>query len=176
MPRGRRGLFPLVKGRFDVPGQTGTASYRTRFNMNSSDTREKSGEYLRLALNHMNRHGVPFTPDNYAVWYAYVSGRSAGLNAVIDRAEQRSARLGGKLHRCLYRRFVEGGERHASRKMLKETVEIIAALAGEIRSSGGEMVSRGSAPAASSSRTKARSASRMRQCMFQAAVGLSAVQ
>ncbi len=44
-----------------------------------------SAEYLRLALPLMSRYEIPVTPENYAVWYAYVAGTSTELSTIIDQ-------------------------------------------------------------------------------------------
>ena len=41
---------------------------------------DNAAEYMRLALPLMRKHGVPMTPDNYAVWYEHVSGSNAKLS------------------------------------------------------------------------------------------------
>lgn len=41
--------------------------------MDYEELADKAAEYMRLALPLMKRHGVPMTPDNYAVWYEHVS-------------------------------------------------------------------------------------------------------
>ncbi len=37
------------------------------------ETKEKSAEYLRLALKYMGEYGIPVNPVNYLVWYEYVA-------------------------------------------------------------------------------------------------------
>lgn len=53
--------------------------------MPSEETLDQSHALLRRALPLMSRQGVPTTPQNYAVWFAYVSGRSPALCAEIDQ-------------------------------------------------------------------------------------------
>ena len=45
---------------------------------------DRSSEYLRLTLPLMSKYKVPVTPENYAVWYKYVSGGNLALTQVID--------------------------------------------------------------------------------------------
>ncbi len=56
------------------------------------DNSEDSARFLRLALPQMNKYSVPASPQNYAVWYQYVSGRNAALctrlNEMIRGAEE----------------------------------------------------------------------------------------
>jgi diguanylate cyclase len=52
--------------------------------MANSEDKDKVAEYMRLALPLMTKKGVPMTPENYTVWYEYVSGKNAALSAKID--------------------------------------------------------------------------------------------
>lgn len=52
--------------------------------MDYSELSDKAAEYMRLALPMMRKHGVPMTPDNYAVWYEHVSGSNAELSEQIQ--------------------------------------------------------------------------------------------
>lgn len=69
-------------------------------------TVEAAAEYLRLALPMMARHQVPATPHNYAVWYTYVSGDNAALNAEIDRLVSEGTPFSPTVCNELYRRHV----------------------------------------------------------------------
>ncbi len=44
----------------------------------------KAAEYLRLAMMMLQKHQLPATPLNYALFYIYVSGKNITLNAQID--------------------------------------------------------------------------------------------
>jgi diguanylate cyclase len=52
--------------------------------MRYHDTKERSHEYLRLAIPLMSRQAAPAHPISYAVWYEYVSGINAALKRDID--------------------------------------------------------------------------------------------
>ncbi|MBD3634233.1 MAG: GGDEF domain-containing protein [Methylophaga sp.] len=52
--------------------------------MEYNELSDKAAEYMRLALPLMRKHGVPMTPDNYAVWYEHVSGANAKLSEQIQ--------------------------------------------------------------------------------------------
>jgi len=51
--------------------------------MDYSELSDKAAENMRLALPLMKKHGVPMTPDNYAVWYEHVSGSNIELSSAI---------------------------------------------------------------------------------------------
>lgn len=52
-------------------------------NLTESNSTE-SYNYVRLALPLMVKHNVAATPQNYAVWYTYVSGANEELRSAID--------------------------------------------------------------------------------------------
>jgi diguanylate cyclase len=45
---------------------------------------EESAEYMRLAIPLMTKHKIAMTPQNYAVWYEYVSDANMQLSETID--------------------------------------------------------------------------------------------
>ncbi len=67
---------------------------------------ERAAEYLRLALPLMTRHGVPVTPQNYAIWYDYVNGDNPELNAEIDRLLGEQRQFTEVINTQLYRQYV----------------------------------------------------------------------
>lgn len=78
-------------------------------------TLEQSSELLRLALPLMARNEVPVTPENYWVWYQYVSGGIAPINETIDRALERGEPVNEAATQALYRRYIEDpGQEHLS--------------------------------------------------------------
>jgi len=48
------------------------------------DTLEQNAEYLRQILPLMSKHKVATDPLNFAIFYEYITGRSAGLNNELD--------------------------------------------------------------------------------------------
>jgi len=52
--------------------------------MEYSELSDRAAENMRLALPLMKKHGVPMTPDNYAVWYEHVSGANAQLSEKLQ--------------------------------------------------------------------------------------------
>lgn len=52
--------------------------------MGYNEVSDKAAENMRLALPLMKKHGVPMTPDNYAVWYEHVSGANADLSEKLQ--------------------------------------------------------------------------------------------
>lgn len=78
-------------------------------------TLEQSSERLRLALPLMARNQVPVTPENYWVWYQYVSGEIPPINEAIDRAFARGETVDEAATQALYKRYIEDpGQEHLS--------------------------------------------------------------
>ena len=72
----------------------------------------ESYQYLRLALPLMTKLNVPATPENYMVWYRYVSGQDTSLSEAIDTLVKDGAPLSPEKNEELYRTFCrnEGDE------------------------------------------------------------------
>lgn len=71
-------------------------------------TPEAAAEYLRLAVPLMSRHQVPATPQNYAVWYTYVSGENPELNTEIDGLITQQTAFSSSVCAELHSRFIAG--------------------------------------------------------------------
>ena len=67
---------------------------------------DKAGEYLRLALPLMSKYQVSVTPENYAVWYHYVSGANDALRRVIDDLINAGSEITEEVTRTLYHEYV----------------------------------------------------------------------
>lgn len=59
-------------------------------------SKEKSAEYLRLAINHMTQQDTAFHPVSYAVWYEYASGEHAKLMEEMDALIAKEKKLNEK--------------------------------------------------------------------------------
>jgi diguanylate cyclase len=71
------------------------------------DTLESTSEYLRLALPYMSRFRIPVTPQNYGVWYEYVTGRNFLLKQEIDTLLQNNRTVDEVTTIHLYRKYVD---------------------------------------------------------------------
>jgi diguanylate cyclase len=91
--------------------------------MDYSELSDKPAEYMRLALPLMRKHGVPMTPDNYAVWYEHVSGSNAKLSEQIQSMLSVNALLSEAQCKALHDQFFNVA------KDRKEVVELRLELA-----------------------------------------------
>ena len=65
-----------------------------------------AAEWSMKALGLMNRHGVPPLPQNYELWFRYVSGQNAGLNEAIDSVLKQGQKIDERISSDLHQRFV----------------------------------------------------------------------
>lgn len=87
--------------------------------MRYDDSKERSAEYLRLALPYMSQQSAALHPVSYAVWYEYVSGRNASLRTEIDSLTRNGDRLDEAKTTGLFR------------KHISEVNEALATLVGQ---------------------------------------------
>lgn len=90
-------------------------------------TADAAAEYLRMIVPQMSLHSIPATPENYAVWFAHVSGEnaelSADINDIITQKQPFTPEVCRKLHKQLLNGdIVETIEqvRHSLDEMLTE--------------------------------------------------------
>jgi diguanylate cyclase len=70
------------------------------------ESKEKSLECLRLALQMMNKQEAAAHPLSYAVWYEYVSGTNAALRKEIDAIQGTGRVLSDSMINQLYRKHI----------------------------------------------------------------------
>ncbi len=69
-------------------------------------TLEMSSERLRMALPLMAKYKIPVTPENYWVWYQYVSGDLVPIRESIDRLIDAGGHIDETATQALYQRYV----------------------------------------------------------------------
>jgi diguanylate cyclase len=81
--------------------------------MAQQEDQQKSAEYMRLAIPLMTKNGIHMTPENYTVWYEYISGANMVLSEVIDMDMAEHGAFSNQRTKELYERFW-GSEKNAS--------------------------------------------------------------
>src|SRR5690349_8528562 len=66
---------------------------------------DESVQVLRKVLPMMTRQGVPTIPQNYAVWFDYVSERNPDLRRELERRIREGAQFTPSACRRLYEKF-----------------------------------------------------------------------
>lgn len=107
--------------------------------MTTTETLEQTGEFLRLALRYMGERRIPVNPENYAVWYEYVSGNSAELKEVMDRYMASGREFTPEINRELYRKFVSGDKKEVTEPIYLEFRRILLEMLRLFAASGAEM-------------------------------------
>ena len=62
------------------------------------------------AIDFMEQHGVPATPDNYRVWYSYVTGENSALTKAIDILRSNGSDFDDATCRDIFHQFFTPGE------------------------------------------------------------------
>ncbi len=96
----------------------------------------KAVALLKQTLPEMNRRNIATTPENYAVWYEYVSGENTELVAAIDALEKSKDTFSNEVHRDLYNRYIATAREAAVNKLSESVREVINELLGKIGSEG----------------------------------------
>lgn len=77
----------------------------------------------RVAFGMMERHKVPPYPENFSIWYTYVSGRNAELSAAIDAILRAGTGFSSAVNDELYERFPAFAPGRAELREVGERVE-----------------------------------------------------
>ncbi len=85
---------------------------------------ENASEYLRLVLPLMSLNKVPVAPQNYAVWYEYVSGGNQALKETIDRVLEADEQVDEEATRLLYQQLIDPAD-HARIDSAQRTVKTL---------------------------------------------------
>ncbi len=85
--------------------------------MKYTESKEKSGEYLRMVLPLMSKHSAAFTPLSYAVWYESVAGMNKPLKAAIDELTRNDALLDGVAIGALYEKYIADFDEGAAQRL-----------------------------------------------------------
>ena len=102
---------------------------------NGSDI-TKAVALLKQTLPEMNKRNIATTPENYAVWYEYVSGENSELVAAIQALDNSKSTYTNELHRDLYNRFIASAREAAVNKLSESVREVVNELLGKIGSEG----------------------------------------
>lgn len=91
--------------------------------MECTHSLEQSAEYANHALSLMQAHKIPPHPNNFAVWYAYISGQSAQICQVIDTLLARSEAITEAHVASLYEEFCSGNRETTALYSIMELLE-----------------------------------------------------
>ncbi len=90
---------------------------------------------LQTTIPQMNQLGIPVTPQNYDIWYRYVSGENCGLSTVIDDMIARDEQFTEETMNTLHEQF----SNNVHQDELEELREELQSLVTEMYKSVGEI-------------------------------------
>lgn len=88
----------------------------------------ESQSYVRLAIPLMTKHNIPITPENYAVWYKYVSGANSDLNKTIDSICAKGKPFTPETNEILHRQFCSEGNESELKKLRIDLRQILLTI------------------------------------------------
>lgn len=100
-----------------------------------NDSREASAEFMRLALPLMSRHQAALHPITYAIWYEYVSGRTAALRTDIDAVTATGRLLDEELVNLLFRKYLADADRDMVEDVNKRLHDVLGTVSGSAQKS-----------------------------------------
>ncbi len=101
-------------------------------------------QYLKRTLPEMNKRRIPATPENYAVWYEYISGHNPKLSSTIDSYIKENVEFTEKLNATLYKNYIENEKNAALEKIQVEVRSLIEELLSSVGTSGKDLTEYGS--------------------------------
>lgn len=101
--------------------------------MRYTDTIDDSRQYLRLTLELIGKHGLSTDPLNYAIWYAYVSGKNKALNATIDKHLENNVVFSAEISRQLFEQHIASGEETITARVREELKKIFSEIISTIK-------------------------------------------
>jgi len=100
--------------------------------MRQKKVSEDYHSFLRLALPLMSKYNIPVTPQNYAVWFTYVSGANESLRMTIDRMIERGENFNEEINQMLYRRFGLGIDESEIRKLRDDLKQLLLTILDQV--------------------------------------------
>jgi diguanylate cyclase len=106
--------------------------------MKTADLIDVASHCARAALGMMERHKVPPTPENFAIWYAFVAGRNPALTDAINAVLSGGGKFTQKVNEELYERFAVFGQDKAELREVGLRVEEAVGKVLEFLSNAGQ--------------------------------------
>ncbi len=101
-----------------------------------AQTREQSGELLRIALSLMSRHAAGLHPATYAVWYEYAAGTHPKLKETIDACIAAGKPVDDDTIYALHDALIAGPAEAEAGKLRAEFERMLGELSGHAAAAG----------------------------------------
>lgn len=94
--------------------------------VNPADEKSAAAAHSSAAIRFMESQGVPATPENYALWYAYAAGENDALKQALDELIGHGEPPSPDATGSLYKRFFGGAQADAAVAEVGESLSSIA--------------------------------------------------
>lgn len=90
------------------------------------ETKSEASKIAEMALKELEAEGVAPNPQNYVIWFEYLTGRNPALVRYVDKAREKNLKLTAERHNDIYARFFAGGLDGAAPEGWSEKIELAA--------------------------------------------------
>jgi diguanylate cyclase len=91
-----------------------------------TETESEAAAIAKAALAEMSTEGVAPNPQNFAIWFEYLTGRNSALVRYIDKAREKSLKLTPARHNDIFEKFFAMGADGAAPEGWTEKIEAAA--------------------------------------------------
>jgi len=106
--------------------------------MNYKKSLEEAANYARRVIPLMLRHKIPRTPENYKIWYSYVSGKCKELQESIDLIVKSAEQFTEEINGMLYQNFVLENDENMQKKVQENFQRAFLVIFNEVAKLSGE--------------------------------------
>ena len=104
--------------------------------MRYTEAKDRSAEFLRLALGHMGRHEAAFNPITFTLWYEYVAGLNPRLAVALDALLAAKSAIDDPAALRLFQAHVVPADEAAMRRVSSELQRVMNGLAQSASQTG----------------------------------------
>jgi diguanylate cyclase len=90
------------------------------------ESQSEAAKIADQALKELNAEGVAPNPQNYVIWFEYLTGRNSALVRYIERAREKKFKLTAERHNEIYTKFFAGGLDSSMPEGWTEKIELAA--------------------------------------------------
>lgn len=107
--------------------------------MNHSDDVSKAIELLKRTLPELNKRNIASTPNNYAIWYEYVTGENKQLVNAVQELDKANTIYNTEILQSLYNEFISDAHEAAVNQLSKSVREIIHDFLNKVSKEGQDL-------------------------------------
>ena len=107
--------------------------------MKHSDDVSKAIELLKRTLPELNKRNIASTPNNYAIWYEYVTGENKQLVSAIQELDKTNTLFTSDILQSLYNEFISDAHEAAVNQLSESVREIIHDFLNKVSKEGHDL-------------------------------------